>query len=192
MQLKMAENSVFAILLRSSWWISIAVALSLAVLSRALLPADLWMFGAAAGFPFIVISALAARRQLGEPSAHAITATAEACQAMSRPQFSELIARAMRRDGHEVQALAGGPADFTVEKAGRRTLVGCQRWKAARTGIEPLAQLHTEVGKRDAHDAIFVALGEITDAARTHAARNNIRLLQRAELARLLRGLLPR
>ena len=38
MRLKMSENSLFAILLRSSWWISLLVALFVATLSRAVLP----------------------------------------------------------------------------------------------------------------------------------------------------------
>ena len=192
MRLKMAENSLFAILLRSSWWISIATALAIVALSRALLPEAFWLYGAAGGLPFVVIAALAARRQWRLPSARRVAATVDGCQAMSRIEFADLIARAMRRDGHAVEALSGGAADFIVEKAGRRTLVGCHRWKAARNGIEPLRKLQAEVDRRDAHDAIFVALGEVSDAAAAYAAGHGIRLMRDAELARLLKGLVPR
>ena len=38
--LKMAPNSLFAILLRSPWWISVGIALVFALASKALLPAE--------------------------------------------------------------------------------------------------------------------------------------------------------
>ena len=69
MKFRMAEKSLFAILLRSSWWISLALAVAFAAVSRLLLPPDLFWFGAMGGFPFLVIAVLAARRQLREPRA---------------------------------------------------------------------------------------------------------------------------
>jgi restriction system protein len=192
MRLKMADNSLFAILLRSSWWIGLAIALTVVVLSRAVLPETLWIYGAFGGLPFVVVSALAARRQWPLPSARQVATTIDACRAMSRIEFAEVVARAMRRNGHVVETRSGSATDFIVEKAGRRTLVGCHRWKAARSGIEPLRELQAEVEKRDAHDAIFVALGEISDAAGVFAASHGIRVMRDAELARLLRGVMPR
>ena len=59
----MAENSVFAILLRSSWWISVVVGAIIVVLCLALLPKDIRFVGAAGSLPFFVIGALAAKRQ---------------------------------------------------------------------------------------------------------------------------------
>ena len=50
----MAENSLFAILLRSSWWISAAVAVGIVLLSRVALPQQYFIFGAVAGLPFAV------------------------------------------------------------------------------------------------------------------------------------------
>ena len=43
----MAENSVFAILLRSSWWISVVVGAVIVLLCLALLPKDIRFVGAA-------------------------------------------------------------------------------------------------------------------------------------------------
>ena len=56
--LKMAPNSLFAILLRSPWWISVGIALGFALASKALLPGEYWLFGAMGGFPFTVIGAV--------------------------------------------------------------------------------------------------------------------------------------
>ena len=65
MRLKMARNSLFAVLLRSSWWISLAVALVVAAASRALLPTEYWVFGAMGSFPFVVIAGIALLKQPG-------------------------------------------------------------------------------------------------------------------------------
>lgn len=63
MKLRMAENSLFAILLRSRWWISLLIALGIGLVAAALLPAQWRVVGAVSGMPFIVIAVLAARHQ---------------------------------------------------------------------------------------------------------------------------------
>ena len=59
----MAENSLFAILLRSPWWVSLGVALALALLMRLLLPKDYAVAGMLGALPFVVIAAIAAWKQ---------------------------------------------------------------------------------------------------------------------------------
>ena len=39
MKLRMAENSLFAILLRQRWWVSASIALAIGLVAAALLPA---------------------------------------------------------------------------------------------------------------------------------------------------------
>lgn len=193
MRLRMSENSLFAILLRSRWWASAAVALGIAAVSRALLPDDLWPYGAAGAVPFLVISALAARRQWGTPTPARIEAVAQACRAMPRVEFVALLETALKRDGHMVERLGGAAAaDLLAQKAGRRTLYACARWKAASSGVEPVRALVAEIAKSDVHDAVFVALGDVAADARALMAREGIRLLGGAQLATLLRGVLPR
>lgn len=77
-------------------------------------------------------------------------------------------------------------ADFELAKAGRTSLVGCKRWKVARAGVEPLKELAAARRGREAHEAIYVAAGEITDNARAFAVEKNIRLVHDAELVKLL------
>ena len=77
MKLRMAENSLFAILLRSPWWISLGLAAIVALVARLALPADLFWFGAFGGLPFVVIAVMAARRQWRAPSAAQLARTAE-------------------------------------------------------------------------------------------------------------------
>jgi restriction system protein len=72
-----------------------------------------------------------------------------------------------------------------MAKAGRTVLVACKRWKATRTGVEPLRELHAAGKSRDAAQCIYVAAGEVTEGAGEFAARSNIRLIRTAELAKL-------
>ncbi len=183
MKFQMAKNSLFAILLRSPWWISIAVAAAIFALAR------LWIPGLYAFFlalPFLVIGCYALAQQLRAPNPERIAETIDAIRAMSWDDFSAAIEDAYRSDGYSVTRIGGAAADFELAKAGRVSLIGCKRWKAARTGIEPLRELHAAGRAREAHQCIYIAAGEITDSARAFAAGNNIRLVHDAELAKLL------
>ena len=105
---------------------------------------------------------------------------------MGSEDFSAAVERAFRRDGYVVTRLAGAGADFELLKAGRVVLVGTKRWKAARTGVEPLRGLHAAACLREAQECIYIASGEFSDNARAFAAGKNIRLLHAAELVTLL------
>jgi restriction system protein len=179
----MAENSLFAILLRSQWWISILIAAGVAAAARLVVP-DVYAFFTA--LPFIVIGCVAAWRQFRAPSAARIADTLEALRAMSWGDFSGALEDAFRRDGYVVTRLAGTAADLELTRAGRISLVGCKRWKAAHTGVDPLRELDDARRARDAHECIHVASGEITAAARAFALERKIRLIHGADLVKLL------
>jgi restriction system protein len=177
MKLKMASNSLFAILLRSPWWISFALALAVAALAQALLPVSYRLLGALGGIPFVVIGVIALTRQLRAPSAAQVQATAQALAAMAWPDFARALEQAYRRDG------------FAVERGGQTTLVSARRWKAARQGEEGLQALHAAAQARDAGNCVFIALGDFSPNAQRFAQGHRIELLQQEALARLLRGI---
>ncbi|HEX2010961.1 MAG TPA: restriction endonuclease [Roseateles sp.] len=185
----MAKNSLFAILLRSPWWISLVIGLLLGLLSLALLPAQLRLVGALAGLPFVVIGLIAARRQWHQPSAARIAQTQQALSAMAWPAFADLLEQAFRRDGYTVQRGKDDAFDFELERQGRRTLVSARRWKSARTGQEVLRALQAARAARDAEDALYIGLAPLSDNARPYAAAQRITVWQAAELAQALRGL---
>ena len=186
MKLAMAKDSLFAILLRKPWWISIGIAAGIAIVARVLLPEQYAIGGALGGIPFIVIGAIAAWRQLRSPSAARLTSTLEAIGGMSWREFSSVLEEAFRRDGYVVTRIAGSQADFEIVKAGRTSLISCKRWKAANTGVEPLRDLHLANERRAAQESIYVAVGGITDNARRFAAENRIRIIEGTGLAQML------
>ena len=180
--LKLNKNSLFAILLRSPWWASALVAVALAAGLRLLIPTSYAVFAA---LPFAAIAAYVGWQQLRAPSAERLAGTLERLRAMPWEDFSAAIEEAYRREGYTVSRLTGH-ADFELVQGSRSTLVACKRWKATRTGIEPLRELEAAGRAREAQGCIYVAAGEITGQAREFAAQKNIRLVQAAELAKLL------
>lgn len=189
MKPKLPENSLFAVLLRKPWWISIGIAVVLALAMAAMLPQGLSIYSISAGLPFLAIGLVAAVRQWNLPSPARVAQMLETATAMSWRDFSAAVEQAYRRDGYEV-ARRTGAADFEIAKAGHTSLVGCKRWKAASNGIEPLRELHAAAEACDARESIYLTAGELTDNARRFAQGNGIRVVQGAALAQLLQGTL--
>ena len=189
MKLRMAENSLFAILLRSPWWISFAIACALATAAFALLPQAYRVVGAISGLPFVVIGAIAATRQWRAPSAAQVAQTLSTVGAMPWPAFAAALEAAFRRDGYSVALGRGAPVDFVLERQGRQMLVSARRWKSARLGVELLRALQAAREAAEAPDALCICLGEITDAAQSFAKQQRITVWQSGELASALSGI---
>ena len=192
-KLRPAEGSLFALLLRSPWWISIALAVLMSALAVALLPERFRTVGAVSGLPFAVIGLLAARRQWRQPSAARVDEVRLAVTAMTWPVFSALLEQAFQREGYTVQRSSAAGADFELARQGRRTLVCARRWKAARLGLEPLRALQAARQAADVSDALFIGLGDPSDTAMPFLKEHGIQLWRAGELAQSLRGMtLPR
>ena len=189
MKFQMAKNSLFAMLLRSPWWVSVAIALAVGWLGFAALPDRFRAVGALSGLPFAVIGAMAARRQWHLPSAARVAETHAALAGMPWPAFAGLLEQSFRRDGYTVEAGKTAAFDFDLERKGRRMLVCARRWKSARTGLEALRTLQAARDATDAPDALYIGLGPLTDTARPFAAEHRIAVWHAPELAQTLRGL---
>jgi restriction system protein len=183
---KISENSLFAILLRSSWWIGFAIAAGLLLLVRIFVPEAYVVPASSLSLPFFVIGAITGWKQFQRPGAARVAATVEAVKAMSWREFSALVEQAYAREGYSVTRLSGA-ADFKLVKMGKITLVCCKRWKAASHGLEPLRELDTRREAENAHDALYVALGGVTGNARDFLGKHRIRLVEDQELTGLLR-----
>jgi restriction system protein len=188
LKLKMAENSLFAILLRSPWWASLGLAVALALLMRLLLPADYAVAGMLGSFPFVVIAAMAAWKQLRAPSASQLAQTLEGLQAMSSSEFADAIEAAFRVQGHEVKRLNQPGADLELMLRHRRTVVAFRRWKAASVGVEPLRELRDARAKLEADAALYVATGALSEKAGDFVRETGLQLMGAPELAQLIRG----
>lgn len=189
MKLKMAKNSIFAVLLRSPWWMSAGVAVLLSAGGFAALPLEYAAMGVFAAVPFAVIAIMAAYKQLRAPSETRVQAVAEAAAAMTWVEFANTVEAGFKRDGCEVQRLQTPGADFALSKDGHAAIVSAKRWKAARVGVEPLRELQAAREKRGAREAIYIALGDVSDNAWQYAKAQGVSLMTAPELAKLLRDL---
>ncbi len=188
MNLKIAPNSLFAILLRSPWWISILVVVAIALASRALLPAQYVVFGLLGAVPFLVIGVIAAYQQFQAPSADQVSRTLQNAAAMSWQDFSKALEQAYIRQGYQVSRPGYPAADLLLAKSGRRTLVAARRWKAGNHGVGPLRALDDARQAQDASHCSYVTLADVGEKTRGFATRSGIELLHGMALAHLLRG----
>jgi restriction system protein len=188
----MASNSLFAVLLRSPWWVSLLIVLAIALASRALLPVPYVPFGIVGGFPFLVIGAIAAYRQLLAPGEAEITHTITTLAAMSWGDFSILLEQAYRAESYSVSRFQGDGADLQLVKAGRTTIVSARRWKATIQGVDTVRALAQARSEQDASHCTYVALADLGDNARRFAEKNQVDVLTGIALARLVRTVLPR
>ncbi len=189
MKFKMSQNSIFAVLLRSPWWMSAGVAVLLIAGDFAALPLEYAAMGVFAAVPFAVISIMAAYKQLRAPSGARVQAVTETVAAMSWADFSKTVEAGFRRDGCEFERLQAPGADFALSKDGHVAIVSAKRWKAARNGVEPLRELQAVREKRGAREAIYVALGDVSDNALQYAKAQGVSLMTAPELTKLLRDL---
>lgn len=186
---KVSENSLFAILSRSRWWVSFIVAALVLLVACFFIPPNYFIPASSCALPFLAIGVHTAWRQLRLPGAARVAASIEAARAMSWREFSAQLERGFGREGYKVMRLAG-PADFKLIKMGKMTLVCCKRWKAASHGVETLRELDEQREAENAQDALYIALDGITGKARDFAGKHRIRLMEQQELAGLMR--LPR
>ncbi len=186
MKFKMSDKSLFAILLRSPWWISFSIVVVFILASNALLPKDFVAYGVIGGFPFLVIACIAAWRQWKLPSAATLASTLSAVQAMSWGEFSSRLEQGFVRQGYTVSQLSGAGADLMLTRSGRTTLVACKRWKAATLGVEPLRELVKQRDTLQAQACLLISLGQLSENARSYAAEQGIRSLDLPELTRLV------
>ncbi len=179
----MPKESLFSILSRSPWWLSVMIAAVMFALVRLFLP-DIAGFFAA--LPFLAIAGYAGWRQLRVPSVTNVAEILDRLRAMSWEDFEGVIGEAFRRDGCAVTAIAGSAADLELRKNGRVSIVCCKRWKVAQTGAGPLRELYEAKRALDAHECIYVTAGDFTANARAYATEKSIRLLHDAALVTLV------
>ena len=120
MKFKMSEKSLFAVLLRSPWWISFVLVAVIALVAGALLPEQYKGVGMLGGFPFFVIGCMALWRQRNLPS-------------------PALVEKGLEKLGGMAKAINTGLPKMRIEEAaarrqaridsGSETIVGVNKYK---------------------------------------------------------------
>jgi restriction system protein len=177
------KDTLFTVLSRAPWWISVAVGAAMFAIMHLFLPD---IAAVAAALPFLGIAGYAGWSQLHAPSATNVAEILGKIRGMSSENFSAILGEAFRRDGYVVTEVFKGAVDLKLDKGGRVSIVSCKRWKAAQTGIGPLRELFEAKETQDAADCIYVAAGDFTANASAFATEKSIRLLRDTPLAELV------
>lgn len=186
MKFKLAKNSLFAVLLRSPWWISMLLVLAYGLAVVLLLPKQYVVVGLIGVLPFLVIGLVAAQRQWNLPSAGQVADTLAKANAMPWREFADALDAAYRAKGYTVARLHGKAADLQLLKDGQTTLVAAKRWKAANHGVEALRDLAAAKETYSAAACVYVSTGGVTDTAQQFAQTHGITLVADVALAQLL------
>jgi restriction system protein len=186
MKFKLAKNSLFAILLRSPWWISMLLVLLYGLAAVAVLPKEYVVFGMVGTLPFLVIGVLAAQRQWNLPNPQRVAETLALAGAMPWRDFADALDAAYRAKGYTVARLNGKVADLQLSKDGQTTLVAAKRWKAATHGVEALRELGAAKEAQGAAACIYISITSATDTAQVFATAQGITLVDDAALAQLM------
>ena len=184
--MKIPENSLFAMLLRTRWWVSFALAAAVALVTGALFPREIAPFAMLATLPFVVIGVIAAWRQLRQPSPARNEQLLQDCAALGWKDFSLRLQQAWQAEGYTVTTRQQADADIQLARDGQLTLVQTKRSKAGVHGIEPLRALHDAAQKAGAASAYVLLQGDLSENARLFARDQHIAVLQNKELAALL------
>ena len=128
----MAKRSLFAVLSRSPWWLSVLLAAAVFMLVRQFMPD---YAAAASTLPFLGIAGYAGWRQSRVPNPERVVEVLATLRAMSWQEFASIMEAGFCSEGYAVAVLTRGAADFELRKGGRVALAACKRWKVAQTGI---------------------------------------------------------
>lgn len=187
MKFKMAENSLFAILLRSRWWVSFAVGAIWALLAAALVPQPYKIVAILGSLPFWALGFVAFIRQVDLPS------NAEQEQLLNRAanqnwnDFAASLERAWKAEGYAVERANQPHHDFVLRRNGKTTVAFAKRWKAINHGVEPLRQLLQAQHQQQADECAYISIVSLAETAQGFADQHHIALVNSSTLAGLLK-----
>ena len=182
----MAENSLFAVLMRSRWWISFAICAAVVLISLAVFPKDISPFAALGAFPFFIVGCIAFYKQMRAPSPARLELIQQVVAEQSWADFSAQLQSAWQAEGYEVQQLNLPGADLLLSRNGQTSVISARRWKAATHGVEPLRELQAAQARQQADQSVYVALQALGEKAADWAAKQQITVLDARAIATLI------
>ena len=197
------RNSVFEQLTSMPWWASVVVAAVVYFVLTFLFPlvmaGNRFGMGIAKGLailtPYIALFFLLAipfsllrtarRRRLLDSQMGL-----ETIRSLHWKEFELLIGEAFRRQDYSVEERGGsapdGGVDLVLRKDGQKTLVQCKHWKRQQVGVSVVRELLGVMTAQSANGGILVTAGDYTAEARNFARDNRMRLIDGAELGRMI------
>ncbi|HEV7803827.1 MAG TPA: restriction endonuclease [Burkholderiales bacterium] len=179
----MAKETLFRILLRQPWWVTLLVALAMFGAAQAIFP-PVAPFMA---LPFAGLAVYIAFRQWTGKSPVDADERLASLRGMSWEEFSALVADAYGRRGYGVTPAERPGYDFTLTKGGRITLLHCRRWRVNQVGVGPVRDLARAVQREEVSNGICISAGTFSAPAQKLVATEPVTLLFGTELVELVR-----
>lgn len=177
------QTTLFQLLARQPWWLSVLVAFAMFWLAYAVYPPVAPFFA----LPFVVLALYIGFTQWRSGVPSNPHEQLETLRNMSWESFSAAVCDAYRRQGYAVSPSSEQGYDFTLTQAGRVTLLQCRRWKVNQVGAEPVRELARAVDRAQAYRGICLATGEFSGPARKIAAAEPVALVSGTELVVLVK-----
>ena len=177
------QTTLFQVLARQPWWISVLVAFAMFWIAYAVYPPVAPFFA----LPFVVLALYIGFKQWRSGVPSNPDEQLETLRTMSWESFSAAVCDAYRRQGYAVSPSREQGFDFTLTQDGRVTLLQCRRWKVNQVGAEPVRELARAVDRMQAYRGICLATGEFSGPARKIAASEPVALVSGAELVMLVK-----
>jgi restriction system protein len=178
----MAQQTLFTVLLRQPWWVTLLVAFVLFAVVHAIFP-PIAPFMA---LPFAGLSVYIAYRQWRGNAGMDPGERLSMLRAMPWEEFSALMNDAYRRQGYSVAPAQGPGYDFKLTKDGRTFLLQCRRWKVNQVGVAPIRELVNAVARMEAYKGICISAGEFSEPARKLTSTEPVSLVSGIELVQLV------
>ena len=177
------QQTLFQILLRQPWWVTLLVSFGMFGIGHAVFPP----VAPFVALPFVVLTGYIAFNQFRSGAPVNAAERLAALRAMPWESFSATVVDAYKRQGYEVTPSAAAGYDFRLAKDGRVLLVQCRRWKVNQVGAAPVRELADAVAKNDAYKGVCLAAGEFSAPARKLAVSEPVTLVSGADLVELLK-----
>ena len=178
----MAKDTLFHLLSRQPWWITVLVALAVFWIAYAIFPP----IAPFAPVPFVLLAIYIAFVQWRRGAPQDVAQRLSELRAMPWDTFSAALTRAYAKQGYTVLPPEGRGYDFKLVKDGRITLLQCRRWKVNQVGAGPVRELARAVDQSEASRGICIAAGEFSAPARSFAAGEPITLVAGNDLVELI------
>jgi restriction system protein len=178
----MAQETLFRILMRQPWWVTLLVALGLFWITYSIYPP----VAPFVALPFVVLAIYIAVAQWRKGSPTDVDRHLETLRGMSWEDFSALVVRDYQDRGYTVLPSEGRGYDFKLTKGGQTLLLQCRRWKVNQVGAAPVRELAEAVATSSAYKGICLAAGEFSQPARKLMAAEPVSLVSGADLIELV------
>lgn len=198
-------DELMQLLSEMPWWVSLAVAATVFVAVKFILPA-MWpdprtLPGAFAAMVsqlawlsviFVLPGVKSFFGSTGKRRVLDGQSGIESIRRLPWKQFEELLGEAYRRQGFTVFENAGkgadGGVDLTIKRGGETYLVQCKHWKTYKVGVKVVREMLGLATAHRATGAIVVTSGVFTKEASAFAASQHVTLVDGHDLLGMIRG----